>query len=138
MGLDHTSCCDSPASPTPAPAPPVSSSDIRPAAIRRPFAPATTDKEVKSARTQGIPKRAQDDTKYCVSLWNAWMSYPRPFYCNATRLRKTHPRKFSPALDTHSNCTSLFVIALAWLSLFTLLRCALDRAIELFFVCMLV
>ena len=75
VGLDHTSCCDSPASPTPAPAPPASSSDIRPAAIRRPFAPAKTDKEVKSARTQGIPKRTQDDTKYCVSLWNAWKSY---------------------------------------------------------------
>ena len=65
VGLDHTSCCDSPTSPTPAPAPPASSSDIRPAAIRRAFAPAKT---VKSARTQGIPKRTQDDTKYCVSL----------------------------------------------------------------------
>ena len=66
VGLDHTSCCDSPASPTPAPVPPASSSDIRPAAIRRPFAPAKTNKEVKSARTQGIPKRTQDDTKYCL------------------------------------------------------------------------
>ena len=45
------------------------------AASSRPFAPVKTDAEIELARTQGIPKKMQDDTRYCVNLWDAWTRY---------------------------------------------------------------
>jgi len=34
-----------------------------------------TDAEIQLARVQGIPKKTQEDTKYCVGLWDAWRRY---------------------------------------------------------------
>ena len=45
------------------------------ASTSRPFAPVKTDAEIQLARAQGIPKKTQEDTKYCVSLWDAWRRY---------------------------------------------------------------
>ncbi len=41
----------------------------------RPFAPAKSDAEIELARAQGIPKKTQEDAKYCVNLSDAWRSH---------------------------------------------------------------
>ena len=39
------------------------------------FAEPKTDKEIEEARTKGIPQKMREDTKYCVSLWQAWREH---------------------------------------------------------------
>ena len=60
-----------PASETPNPAPTTS-----PTPQSR-FAPPKTAKDVQEARRQGVPKKTQQDTYYCVRVWNEWRSYRR-------------------------------------------------------------
>ena len=36
----------------------------------RAFAPLKSKEEVKQARENAIPKNTQDDTQYCVGMWN--------------------------------------------------------------------
>ena len=38
------------------------------------FAPKTTE-EIVRARKKGIPKKTQEDTKYCVHIWDEWREY---------------------------------------------------------------
>jgi len=42
---------------------------------QRPSSRVKSDKEVEQARASGIPPSTQKDTKYCIGLWNAWVSY---------------------------------------------------------------
>ena len=41
----------------------------------RPFSEVKSDKEVELARASGIPQSTQKDTKYCIGLWDAWVSH---------------------------------------------------------------
>lgn len=41
----------------------------------RPFATPLTDEEVEEKRRDNIPKKTQQDTEYCLRLWNEWRSY---------------------------------------------------------------
>ena len=34
-----------------------------------------TNKEIEEARRQGIPRRTQQDTQYCVRLWEEWRQH---------------------------------------------------------------
>lgn len=42
---------------------------------KRLFAPIKSDKEVEEARATGVPSKTIQDTKYCMSLWESWVSY---------------------------------------------------------------
>lgn len=42
---------------------------------KRPFSTIKTDREIELARSAAIPKTTQNDTKYCVNLWDAWVRY---------------------------------------------------------------
>ena len=55
--------------------PRMSSSLCSAASTSHPFAPVKTDAEIQLARAQVIPKKTQEDLKYCVSLWDAWRRY---------------------------------------------------------------
>ena len=48
----------------------------RPTTAER-FAPPKTTEEIVRAREKGIPKRTQQDTKYCVNIWDEWREYRR-------------------------------------------------------------
>jgi len=39
------------------------------------FAPAKSNEEVASARTDVIPKKTREDTKYCVRIWDSWSEF---------------------------------------------------------------
>ena len=39
------------------------------------FAAPKTNKEIEEARRQGIPRRTQQDTQYCVRLWEEWRQH---------------------------------------------------------------
>ena len=43
----------------------------------RQFAQPKSDREVQQARESGIPAKTKQDTKYCVSLWEAWVEHRR-------------------------------------------------------------
>ena len=43
----------------------------------RPFAAPKTDKEILDARVSGVPKKTQEDTQYCVKLWEDWCTHRR-------------------------------------------------------------
>jgi hypothetical protein len=38
----------------------------------RPFAPPKTEKEIEAARKSAVSKKTQQDTDYCIRLWNEW------------------------------------------------------------------
>lgn len=54
---------------------PQTSSSLSASSNSRPFAPVKTDTEIELARAKGVPKKTQEDTKYCVNLWDAWTRY---------------------------------------------------------------
>ena len=39
------------------------------------FAQPKTDKEIVQARAEGVPVKTQQDTKYCVGLWEEWREH---------------------------------------------------------------
>ena len=41
----------------------------------RVFAPPKSREEVVQARKNAIPKKTQDDTKYCIGMWNDWRQH---------------------------------------------------------------
>lgn len=76
--------------PTPSPAFAVSTLDIpaesssiltsttsskAPSKKQRIFAPLKSDEDVIRARNEGTSKKTASDTRYCLSLWNAWVNY---------------------------------------------------------------
>ena len=54
--------------PSPAPTP----SSIPGPCCSRPFAAPKTAEEIELARSKGVPCKTQQDTNYCIHLWNAW------------------------------------------------------------------
>ena len=48
----------------------------------RPFAAPKTDQEIVDARVSGIPKKRQEDTQYCVKLWEEWCKYRQQNHYN--------------------------------------------------------
>ena len=53
--------------------PTASSSSLRGSACR--FAEPKSDEEIAEARAKGIPLKTQQDTKYCVRLWEDWVDH---------------------------------------------------------------
>ena len=39
------------------------------------FAKPKTEGEIQEARLKGVPKKTLDDTRYCMSVWDAWCNY---------------------------------------------------------------
>ena len=60
-----------PASETPNPAPTTSPTP------KSRFAAPKTARDIQEARRQGVPKKTQQDTSYCVRVWEQWRSYRR-------------------------------------------------------------
>ena len=81
--LDSSSTPIQPALPTnsgtslllPNQAPQLPESSLPPAKKKRPFATVRNDKEVEEAKTACTPAKTQQDTKYCLGLWQAWTEY---------------------------------------------------------------
>ena len=48
---------------------------VPPPAKVRAFASPKTGEEVEQARKNAMPKKTQDDTKYCVGIWNEWRQH---------------------------------------------------------------
>ena len=70
---------------------PQTSSSLSASNNSRPFARVKTDTEIELARATGVPKKTQEDTKYCVNLWDAWTRY---------RLETTGPQRAAALVDT--------------------------------------
>ena len=60
-----------PASETPNPAPTTSPTP------KSRFAAPKTARDIQEARRQGVPKKTQQDTSYCVRVWEQWRDYRR-------------------------------------------------------------
>ena len=58
-----------PASETPNPAPTTSPT------LKSRFAAPKTARDILEARRQGVPKKTQQDTSYCVRVWEQWRNY---------------------------------------------------------------
>ena len=41
------------------------------------FAAPKTARDIQEARRQGVPKKTQQDTSYCVRVWEQWRNYRR-------------------------------------------------------------
>ena len=55
--------------------PPAPLSRAQPHSKKRIFAKVKTDEEIEQARAKAVPMKTQQDTKYCLGLWEAWTSY---------------------------------------------------------------
>ena len=59
----------------------------------RPYAAPKTDQEIADARVSGVPKKTQEDTQYCVRLWNEWCKYRQQNHGNSIPgLTKLQPK----------------------------------------------
>ena len=61
--------------PSPAQAVLPSPAQTRPTPSR--FAAPKTEEDIKSIKLNGIPKKTQDDTQYCLRVWEEWCKYRR-------------------------------------------------------------